>query len=125
MDQVKNRYCYVCGYDLSHDQDQYVKFGTTCPCCVFEYGIDDTTYGKNSFMKYRQEWINKGMPYGGVLLNSEVWNLEKAIKQLYNLMFVNINVYFLTSVIKENYMWTPEFDQREVVEVWKRTHVVS
>ena len=123
MDRIENRYCYVCGYDLSHDQDQHVKFGTTCPCCVFEYGIDDTIYGENSFMKYREEWINKGMPYGGQLINNTVWNLETALKQLNNLMFVNIGAYFLVAVEKENYMWTSNFDRKRIIDIWKEIHV--
>jgi hypothetical protein len=122
MDQRKNRYCYVCGFDLSTDQDLYVKFGTTCPCCVYEYGIDDTVYGENSFMEYRKEWIEKGLPYNNILIDNELWNLEAALMQLSNLGYVNINDYFLGSTIKENYAWTSKINRVEIMAFWKRNH---
>ena len=49
-------YCPVCGYPVNQS-DNFTSFGGTCPCCAFEFGVDESNYGINPFVKYRNECV--------------------------------------------------------------------
>ncbi len=119
MELVEKQYCYVCGFNLSQVHPLKIKLGTTCPCCVYEYGIDDTTYGHNSFTVYRNEWILKGLPFEGTFSETATgWSLEIATKQLLNLKEVILEDYFLMHTINDNPDWTSNIDFGEVEKHW-------
>lgn len=109
-------YCPVCGCPTS-EYDDFVVFGGTCPCCAFEFGIDESNYGDNAFMKYRQQWIKDGLKFMSVS-ESSGWNFQKAISYLNNLKFVNLTNYFLFGKINVS-GWSSDFDEKEIISSWK------
>ncbi|GAA4391641.1 hypothetical protein [Hymenobacter koreensis] len=120
MDQsLKNRYCYVCGYDMSDDEQREVKYGVTCPCCVFLYGVDEINYGDNALMSYRDKWIEEGLPFENMLHPTFVkWNLKAALAQLDNLKRIKITDYYHRRLGEENGLWTPEYDANAIEVCW-------
>ena len=109
-------YCPVCGCPTS-EYDEFIVFGGTCPCCAFEFGIDESNYGANAFMKYREKWIKDGLQFMSTP-ESSGWHLQKAIDYLNNLKSVDLTNYFLCGKIDIS-EWNPNFDKNDVVRYWK------
>lgn len=87
------KYCYVCGFEFRKskyfDSLRYPFYD--CPCCFFEYGIEEFEF--NVYINKRQEWINDGAEFAVLecLPYTDGWTLENAILQLQNLKDITIN----------------------------------
>lgn len=110
-------FCPVCGCSAQEYND-FVVFGGTCPCCAFEFGIDESNLGDDSFIKYRNRWINNGMKFMSPTENQN-WNLNQLLNNLKNLKFLDINKYFLSEKAS-NKNWTSHFDENEIIKLWHR-----
>lgn len=116
--EKNNIYCYICGFDIfNEDNGNNIKFGYTCPCCGYQYGIDDTIYGKNSFIEYRNEWIKDGLHFMDSQL-TKLWSLREAVIQFENLKKIDFDNYFLQTTLLENKDWTHDVDLHNVVLSW-------
>lgn len=117
MENKKNIYCLVCGFDFSKI-DGSVEYQTLCPCCLFHYGFDEV--GNNSaFYFYRIDWL------------LEPWNKEwhKEIgqmgyeqfkHQLENIKKIDINNYYFgneVAIIKDFNI----FSLDDFMNKWKQT----
>jgi hypothetical protein len=108
------RICPICGYNFEIVGSS-VKNYEICPCCLFQYGIDDNAF--DEFIIWREKWISQGMFFGNQN-NKDNWRLEDVLHQLENLKFVDIHLYPLKSVIKWNSNWSPNYNREFVVESW-------
>jgi hypothetical protein len=113
MELNKNRICYVCGYIL---EDNIKKF-EICDCCLFQFGIDENSYPKNSILTYRKNWLKEGLPFAGELIESANWNLTVISKQLENLKFLVVEEYPLKGVIDKNNEWFSDINF-ELLRKW-------
>lgn len=115
MEKNSLHYCPVCGFPTSHN-DEFTSFGGTCPCCAFEFGIDESNYGINPFVKYRLEWIKDGLKF---MSPSEIkdWSLDMALNNLKNLKKIDINQYFLSHKV-DNSEWTDNVNEEEIKKYW-------
>lgn len=104
--ESKIKYCFICGYDLSEKTGVIEKF-SICDCCLFQYGIDDVLYGKSGLMQFRFEWIQKGFPFEGKLINNSNWNLDILRQQILNTTKINIFQYPIKHLIMDNIDWEP------------------
>lgn len=79
-----NFVCTVCGYDKldepPYDDKNRGNFDI-CPCCGFQFGVDDDDKGY-TFKAYRDSWIGKGAKWFQPDLKPENWNLENQLKNL-------------------------------------------
>jgi hypothetical protein len=111
------RICYVCGFNFDTEKISQKQFGAfiLCPCCLFEYGVDDLE--TDCFIYKRDQWIEEGLPFGNNL-NSEVyeWSLNNVLTQLKNLVFVNISNYINGEKMNPNY--TNEIDIEKIKSHW-------
>jgi hypothetical protein len=59
-----NRICYVYGFyfDTEPPEEKQSLPFIYCPCCCFEYGINDLD--RDCLMNKRNEWINQGLKFG-------------------------------------------------------------
>lgn len=96
----KQKYiCPICGYD-ELDEPAYGENGepsyNICPCCCFEYGVDDSCGYKSleeDFNDYRGEWIKEGCQWFQVDKKPKNWNPLKQLQNL-NLSQKQIESYF-------------------------------
>jgi len=118
MKNNSNRICYVCGFDFDTEPEnerQEWPF-IFCPCCGFEYGIDDLEF--NCFTTWRQKWIENGLNFGYKLKPQNYnWNINDVLKQLNNLKLVNVENYYWGKEMNPNY--TIEVDIEEVKNKWE------
>lgn len=116
MENNNLKFCPVCGFP-SEENDQFIRFGETCPCCAFEFGIDDTDYGDNAFMKYRLKWFKNGMEF---MSSTEFknWDLKQVITNLNNLSKVKLSDYFLYDKVN-NSEWTSNYNLEEIKGYWE------
>lgn len=115
--ELKNNICLVCGFDFSHEIIVGIqKFPFIwCPCCEFEYGIEDLEY--DCFTNKRKEWIENGLRFSNKLFpNNYTWTLEIVIKQLQNLKYTDLTKYPLGVEINPNY--STEVDYDKVLYYW-------
>jgi hypothetical protein len=114
--EVNNlEFCPVCGFP-THENDLFTSFGGTCPCCSFEFGVDESNYGDNPFVKYREKWVENGLKFMSPTENPD-WNLEEAIANLKNLKSLDIKMYFLNDKVN-NKEWTSYFDEDYIRRKW-------
>lgn len=113
-----NKICFVCGYNFKNEE---IKKFSICPCCLFQYGIDDTLYGRDGVMEYRKEWLKKGLPFQDKLLDNDFWNIDKAKKQLGNLYKIIIDNYPIDSMIEDNFNWSPYINFKDITLFWKNS----
>lgn len=76
--------CSVCGFPGLDEQPYYPDGGASdeiCPSCGFQFGYDDDS--EESLQKWRQDWINRGMPWfsKGIPRPSD-WNPEAQLRKL-------------------------------------------
>jgi len=117
-----SQYCFVCGYNFENEPEEsfrLVVFTNTCDCCLFQYGVDETYFGPSGLMSYRQDWIEKGLPYRGEIFSEYlVWTLNDALKQLHNLKKVNMDMYFNHLIALDNKDWTSDIDEDRIKIYW-------
>ena len=120
MEQNKSDsiYCFVCGFNFSKDLNKSITKFSTCKCCLFQYGIDDSLYGRNSIVNYRNEWIKNGLPFMGKIIDNEVWNLSNAIDQLKTLKKINLDNYPISFEAENNPNWTTDIDIELIKKAW-------
>jgi len=111
------RICYICGFDF--DSEAVIEKLNWpfifCPCCCFEYGIDDLDL--NCFMTARTKWLNEGLKFGFEKNPSNYsWTLKDAFKQLRNLHLVDLANY--PDGIKMNPDYTNYVDLTIVHRLW-------
>jgi len=111
------RICYVCGFNFDAEpinEQQKWPF-IFCPCCTFEYGIDDRTF--DCFISWRQSWIKKGFRFGMDLYpKNYIWTLDKVFEQLENLKLVDIKNY--PEGIRMNHNYATEINKEEIRTEW-------
>ena len=115
-------FCPICGYP-ARTNDMFVQFGGTCPYCAFQFGIDESNYGDNPFMKYRALWISKGLRFMTPSENPH-WTLEECIENLNNLVEVDISNYFPSQKV-DNTDWKSSFDIDLIVKFWNNSRGLS
>lgn len=83
--------CPVCGF-ANLQFPPYDEYGNPsyeiCGCCGFEYGFDDSSNGL-TFVKYREEWIEKGFKFFRKNAEPVDWDFESMKAQLENTKKVN------------------------------------
>lgn len=54
--------CLVCNYDglFEDPYDNEIASDEICPCCGFQYGLDDFDDKEASYISWRTKWINNG-----------------------------------------------------------------
>jgi hypothetical protein len=124
-----SHYCFICGFDFKNEVDDDVKFAIftkICDCCLFQYGIDDTLWGKNGLMAYRQDWIETGLKYRGSLYPNDMdWNLPVVLAQLKNLRLIRSDQYFSKIVISKNINWNSQVNLETIEYYWKLHRKIS
>ena len=125
MEQLKNnidRICYVCGFDFDTEnikERQSWPF-IFCPCCCFEYGIEDLEF--DCFTIMREEWINGGLKFGYKLHPvNYVWNIDVVVRQLENLNKVDLSRYPLGKEMNPNYR--KEVDYKTIQFNWEKARL--
>lgn len=113
--EAVNNFCYVCGFEFSKSicfEDMRYPF-YECPCCFFEYGIEEFEY--NVYTKKREKWIEDGSPFkvNECSPYKDGWTIEKAINQLSNLSNLKIHD-------KEFNKLNPNFNGYYDIELLKR-----
>lgn len=81
-----NYICVVCGYPYL-DEPPYDKFGygtyLICPCCGFEFGLDDDPNKEECIKTWRNNWINNGFQWFSKRTAPPVnWNPKKQLSCL-------------------------------------------
>ncbi len=59
--------CPVCGFHGLERPHQLASGNASfeiCECCTFQFGYDDDDQGF-TFAQWREQWIARGMPWGG------------------------------------------------------------
>lgn len=108
--------CYICGYI---NPEKLVDGYSICKCCLYQYGIDDTVYGHESLMEYRNEWIKEGFPFKGIL--GYFKSIDKLLLQLDNLKKLEIsNYHSLFTAHQVNKKWTNEVNQDLIRNSWDK-----
>jgi len=117
-----NRVCYVCGFnfDLEPESDRQEWPFIFCPCCCFEYGIDDKE--KEALMTWRENWIRNGLQFGyRIHPDNYQWDWNTLIQQLNNLKQVTLDNYpqYNYDFIKRiNPNYTTEVDLELIKRNW-------
>lgn len=76
--------CPVCGYpDLDEPPyDDGLGSLEICPSCFFQFGFDDDAE-HYTFEQWRNEWIQRGMPWSAVGQQAPVdWNPREQLKNI-------------------------------------------
>jgi hypothetical protein len=76
--------CPVCGYpDLSENPRPPQGGGSyeICPSCRFQFGVTDDDRGW-SFRGWREEWIEDGMPWRGVMPMPADWDARRQLNNV-------------------------------------------
>jgi hypothetical protein len=86
--------CLVCGWIsdkhfFKEDSSEPNWNNNICSCCNFEFGIDETAFGKISYLQARKEWILNGCHF----IDNKDWNIHNCLNQLENLKNINIKKY--------------------------------
>lgn len=81
--KVMNYICPVCGFD-ELKQQPYDELGNesfdVCPCCFFEFGVDDMLY---TFEEYRKKWLSDGAKWqSSTQVIKENWNPQDQLKNI-------------------------------------------
>ncbi len=115
-------FCPVCGCP-TEEYDEFITFGGTCPCCAYEFGIDDSNFDNNPFMKYRTWWFKNGLKF---MSSSEKanWSLEQAFLYLKNFKKLDLKNYFLFDKV-DNSQWINEFDENEIMKYWVKRKIID
>ncbi len=84
----KQKYiCPVCGYDElgapPYDEKGEPSFDT-CPCCGFEYGLDDYEIG---FEDYREKWALNGFKWADESKKPKDWDVTVQLNNLHKNIF--------------------------------------
>lgn len=117
-EKVIRTICYVCGYDCSIESEKMeVDVWYACKCCLFEYGTDETLYGKGALLYYRDEWIAEGCPFGGKLYVAG-WTLQSCLNQIKNLKKIYLENYYNPIIAQENLNWTNVVDENIIRSFW-------
>ncbi len=78
-------YCPVCGFDKLAEPARNKTGGASfeiCSCCGFQFGVTDDDKGI-SYDNYRQEWIEKGMPWSSSGQKApKAWNAQTQLANL-------------------------------------------
>jgi hypothetical protein len=76
--------CPSCGFEPLEEPIYHgntPNFGFICPCCFYEFGIQEET-----FVEYREFWIRNLAPFMDVdMRKPETWTIADAKNQLLNL----------------------------------------
>ena len=76
--------CPICNYDGLYEKpydDQGFGSDEICPCCGFQFGLDDYPNKEDGQEKWRKEWIEKGCPwFSKTRLPSQNWNPQNQLE---------------------------------------------
>lgn len=113
------KFCYVCGFEFSKskcfDEMKYPFFD--CPCCFFEYGIEEFEY--NVYESKRKEWIENGAKFAVLECSPYIngWNIDNALLQLSNLEKINVND---PDLLRFNPNFNCSFNLEELIAKWNK-----
>jgi hypothetical protein len=113
------RICYVCGFNFDNDPEKEKQKWPFifCPCCSFEYGIDDLE--SDCLINWRKNWIKEGLKFGYEITPEKYpWTLNTVLAQLENLKLVDISNYPRGKELNPNY--TKEVNSEEVKMAWNK-----
>ncbi|HUN16705.1 MAG TPA: hypothetical protein PK622_07835 [Saprospiraceae bacterium] len=110
--------CYVCGFVNPEKLFDY----SICECCLYQYGIEDTIYGPESLMEYRNGWIKEGFPFKGIL--GYFKSLDNLLLQLDNLKELEISNYHSAFVAHQvNKNWTKVVNEDLIRIIWNEYYL--
>ena len=80
-----NNKCPVCNYselfDPPYNEDGYGS-DEICPCCGFQFGLDDYPNKEKGIKIWRQHWIDDGCKwFSNSRLPSHNWNAKEQLNQ--------------------------------------------
>ena len=78
--------CPICNYDKLKEPP-YNEYGDgsyeICPCCGFEFGVDDFPEKEKCQTEWRMRWINDGYKWWSKHINPpQDWNPQKQLESL-------------------------------------------
>ena len=82
---MNEKYCPVCGFEFQALHRRLMT-GDMCPCCVFEFGVNDDLHGY-SYADWREKWISAGCPWPAFDMKSKPNDWDPR-KQLLNIGIV-------------------------------------
>lgn len=117
MENKKNIYCLVCGFDFSKIGES-VEYQTLCPCCLFHYGFDEVG-APSAFYHYRINWLLKpwNKDWYSTLAKMEYTEFKQ---QLGNIEKIDINNYYFRdrlSIIKDYNLFSID----DVLRKWEKS----
>lgn len=90
--EQKIKYCCVCGYDLSKENECVERY-VLCLCCGFHYGFDDIGE-MEPFYNFRTTWLKKNKD-NQHLLTLGIHSKFDLLKQLENIKLIDLANYYL------------------------------
>ncbi|MFC1752717.1 hypothetical protein ACFL96_04900 [Thermoproteota archaeon] len=84
MTREPKHICRSCGFDGLKEEPYIGQKDPSfeiCPCCGFEFGVDDIL-GEGHYASFRNQWIENGADWFMPERRPKKWNLDKQLSNL-------------------------------------------